>query len=371
MAEMAKVAVLTEPRMFDYREVEVPEIGPDDGILRVEAAGLCGTDWEQYLGHLDNTQWAVRPIIPGHEILGWIDKVGPEAAKRWDVKEGDRVTVEASIPCGQCFQCQVGRPVLCKNGMGYGLRMGFNNPPHLWGGYATHMYLHPGATLHKAPSDVPTDIMSLFNPMSNAVRWAVERPETGIGDTIVIEGPGQRGLLAVVAAREAGAGKIIVTGTKSDTLRLSLARELGADATVVVDDHDPVEQVIELTDGKLADIVVDVSAFATKPITDAIEMVRPGGKVVVAGLKSFAPIPGFISDKLITKEIAMLGVLSSSWSSVEKSIDIIRRKGDVLKKLCTHHYPVDQADMAVKVLGREVVDGPEAVHVHIDAASTI
>ena len=254
--------------------------------------------------------------------------------------------------------------------MGYGLRMGFDNPPHLWGGYATHMYLHPGATLHKAPNDVPTDIMSLFNPMSNAVRWAVERPETGIGDTIVIEGPGQRGLLAVVAAKEAGAGKIIVTGTRDDTLRLSLARELGADETIIVEDDDPVERVIDATDGKLADIVVDVSAFATEPITQAIEMVRPGGKVVVAGLKSFKPIPNFISDKLITKEIAMLGVLSSTWSSVEKSIDIIRRKGDALAKLCTHHYPVDQADTAVKVLGREVVDGPEAVHVHIDAAVT-
>ena len=370
MAEQAKAAVLTDPRQFEFREVDIPEIGPDEGILRVEAAGLCGTDWEQYLGHLDNTPWAVRPIIPGHEILGWIEKVGANAAKRWDVKEGDRVTVEASIPCGQCFQCQVGRPVLCKDGMGYGLRVGFENPPHLWGGYATHMYLHPAATLHKAPSDVPTDIMSLFNPMSNAVRWAVERPETGIGDTIVIEGPGQRGLLAIVAAREAGAGKIIVTGTKDDTLRLSLARELGADETVVVEDDDPVERVIDATDGKLADIVVDVSAFATEPITQAIDMVRPGGKVVVAGLKSFKPIPNFISDKLITKEIAMLGVLSSTWSSVEKSIDIIRRRGDSLAKLCTHHYPVDQAETAVKVLGREIVDGPEAVHVHIDAAAT-
>ena len=370
MAEQAKVAVLTDPRKFEYREVDIPGIGPDEGILRVEAAGLCGTDWEQYLGHLDNTPWAVRPIIPGHEILGWIEKVGVNAAKKWDVKEGDRVTVEASIPCGQCFQCQVGRPVLCKDGMGYGLRMGFDNPPHLWGGYATHMYLHPGATLHKAPNDVPTDIMSLFNPMSNAVRWAVERPETGIGDTIVIEGPGQRGLLAVVAAREAGAGKIIVTGTRDDTLRLALAHELGADETIIVEDDDPVERVIDATDGKLADIVVDVSAFATEPITQAIEMVRPGGKVVVAGLKSFKPIPNFISDKLITKEIAMLGVLSSTWSSVEKSIDIIRRQGDALAKLCTHHYPVDQADTAVKVLGREVVDGPEAVHVHIDAAVT-
>lgn len=370
MTEKAHVAVLTDPRQFDYREVDIPEIGPDEGLLRVEAAGLCGTDWEQYLGHLDNTPWSVRPVIPGHEILGRIDKVGADAARRWGVKEGDRVTVEASIPCGQCFQCQVGRPVLCKDGMGYGLRVGYDNPPHLWGGYATHMYLHPMATLHKAPDDVPTDVMSLFNPMSNAVRWAVERPETGIGDTIVIEGPGQRGLLAVVAAREAGAGKVIVTGTSQDTLRLSLARELGADETIVVDDEDPVERVIEATDGRLADVVVDVSAFATEPITQAIEMVRPGGTVVVAGLKSFKPIPDFISDKLITKEIAMLGVLSSSWSSVEKSIDIIRRRGDQLARLCTHHYPVEEADTAVRVLGREIEDGPEAVHVHIDATGS-
>ena len=369
MTDKARVAVLTEPRTFDYREGRTPRHRRRRRLLRVEAAGLCGTDWEQYLGHLDNTPWSVRPIVPGHEILGWIEKVGPEAAKRWGVKEGDRVTVEASIPCGQCFQCQVGRPVLCRSGMGYGLRMGFDNPPHLWGGYGTHMYLHPRATLHRAPSDVPTSIMSLFNPMSNAVRWAVERPETGIGDTIVIEGPGQRGLLSVVAAREAGAGKIIVTGTHQDRYRLSLARELGADETIVVGSEDPVERVIEATGGRLADVVVDVSALATEPIVQAIEMVRPGGKVVVAGLKSSNPIPGFISDKLITKEISMLGVLSSSWSSVEKAIDVIRRKGDTLKKLCTHHYPVDEADRAVRVLGREIVDGPEAVHVHIEAAA--
>ncbi len=367
MTETARVAVLTAPREFDYREVAIPDIGPEEGLLSVEAAGLCGTDWEQYLGHLDNTPWAVRPIVPGHEILGWIDKVGTEAAKRWGVKEGDRVTVEASIPCGQCFQCQVGRPVLCRNGMGYGLRMGFDNAPHLWGGYGTHLYLHPRATLHKAPADVPTDIMSLFNPMSNAVRWAVERPETGIGDTVVIEGPGQRGLLSVLAAREAGAGKIIVTGTGQDRYRLSLARDLGADETIVVDDENPVERIVEATGGQLADVVVDVSSLATEPVTQAVEMVRPGGTVVIAGLKGSKAIPDFVSDTLITKEISLLGVLSSSWSSVEKAIDIIRRKGDVLHKLCTHHYPVEEADKAVRVLGREIEDGPEAVHVHIEA----
>ena len=221
------------------QNVDDPVCPPDGAVVDVKACGVCRSDWHAWKGSDARVN---PPHVSGHEFAGVVLEVGPHCTR---YKIGDRVTVEASIPCGQCFQCQVGRPVLCKNGMGYGLRMGFNNAPHLWGGYATHMYLHPGATLHKAPSDVPTDIMSLFNPMSNAVRWAVERPETGIGDTIVIEGPGQRGLLAIVAAREAGAGKIIVTGTKDDTLRLSLARELGADETIVVEEADPVERVIK------------------------------------------------------------------------------------------------------------------------------
>ena len=72
--------------------------------------------------------------------------------------------------------------------MGYGLRMGFDVPPHLWGGYASHLYLHPRTRLHRAPDDIPTDVLSLFNPLSNAVRWAGERPQTRAGDTVVITG---------------------------------------------------------------------------------------------------------------------------------------------------------------------------------------
>ena len=104
MAEQAKAAVLTDPRQFEYREVEIPEIGPDEGILRVEAAGLCGTDWEQYLGHLDNTPWAVRPIIPGHEILGWVEKVGENL-----------YVVGVSFPSGQEGLSDLKRSLLSEN----------------------------------------------------------------------------------------------------------------------------------------------------------------------------------------------------------------------------------------------------------------
>jgi len=366
MTEKARAAVLLEPRKLAVREFAVPEIGADDAVLRVEAAGLCGTDYEQFQGHLKGTPWDVFPIIPGHEIQGWIDRIAPAAAQRWRVKEGDRVIVEASIPCGKCFQCQQGRAVLCHAGMGYGLRISATRPPHLWGAYATHLYLHPQANVHKAPDDLPRDVLSLCNPMSNAVRWAYERGKVGVGDAIVIAGPGQRGLLSVIVARAAGAAMVVVTGTKADAVRLALARELGADATIDVDEEDPVARVHELTGGRGADVVLDVAAGSVEPILQAVEMVRPGGSIVLAGLKSQKKIGELVPDKLVMKEISLIGALSSSWTAFEQAIPLLQRYRAELAKLCTHAYPIERAETAIRALGREIIDRREAVHVHID-----
>jgi threonine dehydrogenase-like Zn-dependent dehydrogenase len=147
-----------------------------------------------------------------------------------------------------------------------GLYHGTKISPSLWGGYATHLYLHPRTMVHRLPRAIPTDLMTLFNPLSNAIRWVYEVGRVGLGSTVVIEGPGQRGLLAVLAARRAGASRIIVTGTQRDRERLALAVQLGASATINVDEEDPVERVREITDGRLADIILDVSAGATEPV---------------------------------------------------------------------------------------------------------
>ncbi len=365
MAEKALAAVLTEPRKFEYREYSIPQISANDAILRIEAAGLCGTDYEQFTGNL-RAPWNIRPIIPGHEVQGRIDRIGAEAAARWRVKEGDRVVIESSIPCGKCYYCQTGSAVQCKSNMGYGLKMGVNVAPHLWGGYATNMYLHPQTTVHKAPENLSTDILSLYNPMANAVRWAWERGGISVGDSVVICGPGQRGLLSVVVAKAVGAGLVIVTGTKSDTERLRLARELGADATITVDSEDPVERVHELTGGFGADVILDVSAGSVEPITQAIEMARPGGTIVLAGLKNHATAPKFVPDRVVIKELNLLGVLSSSWTAVERSLSLVKQYERTLAPLCTHSHKLDKAETAVRVLGREIQDGPEAVHVHIN-----
>ena len=369
MAKHAHAAVLIEPRKFEFRDFATPQITENDGLLRVEAAGLCGTDYEQFGGHLKNTPRDVWPIIPGHEIQGWVEEIGAEASRRWRVKEGDRVIVEASIPCGKCFQCQNGRAVLCSSSMGYGLRISSARAPHLWGGYATHMYLHPQANVHRAPDGMRRDVLSLCNPMSNAVRWGYERGGIGLGDSVLICGPGQRGLLAVVVAKAAGAGQIIVTGTAQDRFRLEQARLLGAHATIVVDEEDPVARAKDLTGNFGVDVVLDVSAGAIEPLVQAVEIVRPGGRIVLAGLKHRRTLEGLVADKLILKEITLEGVLSSSWSAFDHAIALLGRHESELARLCTHAYGIDDAEKALRVLGREFVDGHEAVHVHIDCAS--
>mgnify|MGYP001166312019 FL=1 len=366
MAEKAYAAVLTKERHFDYRDVDIPEIGPDEGLLRMEAAGLCGTDFDQFDGHFAGTVYGTLPMTPGHEILGWIDRLGANAAKRWGVKEGDRVIVETSIPCGDCVPCQDDRPIFCDENMGYGIRLGFDRVPHLWGGYASHLYLHPKSRLHKVPADIPTDAMSLFNPLSNAVRWAAVKPNLKAGQTIVIEGPGQRGLLSVVVARELGAEKIIVTGTDADENRLKLARQFGATATINVEKEDPVERVLEITDGRKVDVVLDVSAGATDPVLQGIEMIRKGGTFIVAGVKTHNALNNFYTDKLLFNEIAMLGVLSSDWSDTAKAVELLKAHWQELKVLCTHAYPIGEAEKAVRVLGREIEDGGDPVHIYLD-----
>ncbi|WFU23207.1 alcohol dehydrogenase catalytic domain-containing protein [Bradyrhizobium sp. CB1717] len=358
----ALAAVLEAPKNFQFREFAIPGIADDDAVLRVEACGLCGTDYDQWLGHLKDWGGGM-PIIPGHEVMGVIERVGPKASKLWNVKEGDRVAIEPIIPCGHCEDCVRGAYTRCQTDLGYGLYQSTKVTPSLWGGYATHTYLHPRTMVHKLPSNIPTDLMTLVNPLSNAIRWAYEIGKVGMGSTVVIEGPGQRGLLAVATAKKAGAANIIVTGTGADAGRLALAVNLGATATINVDEENPVQRVIELTDGRLADVVLDVSSGAMAPVLQAIDMVKRGGRVVLAGLKGQNKLNGLPIDKVVLSEIELVGVLSAGWQSTEMAINMIREEGAALQALCSHSFALAQVTDAVRTLGREVVDGHDAVHV--------
>src|SRR4030095_11291042 len=221
----SRAIVQTGPAQPRLRELPVPELTDDTALLRVEACGICGSDAEQYTGTIP-----VRyPLVPGHEPLGVIEAIGDRAAQRWGVDVGDRVAVESLIPCGHCPACRGGRYQVCR-GRGGGLfghgYVPLDRAPGLWGAYADYMYLDACSIVHRIRADLPANIAVLFNPLGAGFRWAVEMPGTGPGDSVLILGPGQRGLASVIAARAAGADRIIVTGLARDAAKLALARRL-------------------------------------------------------------------------------------------------------------------------------------------------
>jgi threonine dehydrogenase-like Zn-dependent dehydrogenase len=357
----SRAVVQEGPRRLRRVEFHLPDIGPEDALLRVEACGICGTDYELYVGALPGP----FPMIPGHEPVGVIEEVGEAAAKRWGVSRGDRVAVEALLPCGRCPECTAGRYSLCRGKGGIPSGYGFiptSRSPSLWGGYAEYMYLDPQSLVHRMSKGVPAELAVLFNPLGAGFRWAVEMPGTKEGDTVVVLGPGQRGLASVIACREAGAGCIIVTGLGADERKLALARRFGAHHTINVETENPVARVREITDGGMADVVVDVTAYALEAVTQAVDMARRGGTIVLGGTKGFKAVPDFVSDKVVIKELTVKGALGVDYPAYEAAIRLIESGRYPLEEMHTHTLPLEEAEHALRLLAREIPD-EEAIHI--------
>jgi threonine dehydrogenase-like Zn-dependent dehydrogenase len=187
-------------------------------------------------------------------------------------------------------------------------------------------------------------------------------PGLRVGDTIVILGPGQRGLASVIAAREAGAGCIIITGLDADAAKLALAKELGAHQAINVQQDDPRAAVREITGGRLADVVLDVTAYAVDAVNQAIDLVRRGGTVILASTKGPKPVPNFFSDRLVFKEATVKGALGVDYPNYERAVRLIESGKYPLEKLHTHTLPLPEAEHALKLLAGQV-PGESAIHI--------
>ena len=348
--------VQTAPRKLERRDLPIPPVTDGSAILRVEACGICGSDYEQYEGALNTPM----PVVPGHEPLGIIEDIGDGAAAKWGVNVGDRVAVETMLACHCCDTCLSGRYHLCGSRKIYSY-IPLTEEPGLWGAYSQYMYIAPNAILHKMDKTLPAELAVMFNPLGAGFRWAVEIPQTQIGDTVVILGPGQRGLSSVIAARQAGAGTIIVTGLAADAKKLEVARAFGADHTIDVQNENAVQRIREITKGKGADVVVEVTSYATQPVREALDYVRPGGTIVLAGVKGFKPIPDFVSDLIVLKEITIKGAIGVTSSGYRKAIELIELRKHPLALMHTHNFELEDAELAIKTLARQV-EGQESIH---------
>ncbi len=356
MPRTSLAMVLTAPRTLEARDLPIPEIDDDSALLRIEACGICGSDYEQFEGVLRTPM----PVIPGHEPLGIIERIGDRAAQRWGVDVGDRVAVETMLSCRFCPPCLEGRYHLCNHRRIYSY-IPLSDEPGLWGAYSEYMFLHANSIVHKVDPTLPAELAVIFNPLGAGFRWAVEVPGTRPGDTIVVLGPGQRGLASVLACREAGAGKIIVTGLAADARKLQLAKEFGADYTIDVENEDPRQRIRELTDGVGADVVVDVTSYATQPVVGALDYVKMGGTVVLAGVKGFKPVENFVSDKVVMKEITIRGVIGVTSTGYASAIRLIESRKYPIERMHTHNFGLRDAELAIRTLAREI-PGEESVH---------
>ena len=236
-------------------------------------------------------------------------------------------------------------------------------PPCLWGGYAEAMYLSPLSVVRKMDRALPPELAVMFNPLAAGLSWAASVPRTGPGDCVAILGPGQRGLSAVIAAREAGAAQIIVTGLTRDAHKLALARELGAHLALDAEEDDVVTAVREATGGG-ADVVVDTTPFAPQSVSQAVGMAKSRGRIVLAGLKGRRPTPELYADDVIYKQLTIHGVLSMPYDDFERAVRLIESRKYPLERLHTHSFPVEQAELAIQTLAGSV-PGVNPIHVAV------
>ena len=342
--------MLEKPRTLVGRKLPVPEHGDDDAVLRVEACGLCGTDHEQYTGHLAGG----FAFVPGHETVGVIERIGDTAAQRWGVAAGDRVAVEVFQSCRACDACRAGAYQRCeRHGLAdmYGY-IPVDKHPGLWGGYAESQYLGPDTIVHRVPDALDPVVATLFNPIGAGVRWAVTVPGTGADDVVAVLGPGVRGLSSAAAAKDAGSAFVMVTGRgQRDAERLAVAVDFGADLAIDVADTDPVRALRDATGG-LADVVVDVTAKSPEAFAQAVALARAGGTVVVAGTRG-GPVREFQPDHIVFKELRLVGALGVDSAAYRAALGLLASGRYPFADLPRRVAALDDAEDLIRSLAGE------------------
>jgi 2-desacetyl-2-hydroxyethyl bacteriochlorophyllide A dehydrogenase len=363
MSVQVKAVVQTGAEALELRELKAPEIGPNEALVRVEACGICGTDIDRYYGRWNRNP--PYPLIPGHEAVGTIEAIGLAAARDRGLREGDRVAIDTFVSCGLCRYCLRGDREQCvqPDNLGYG-RTSLDQPPGLWGGYATHLYVHPRTVLFSVPGGVPADLAVLYNPLAAGIKWGVMLSGVGLGSSLVILGAGQRGLACLLAARSAGAITVVITDLNDE--KLALARDLGAAVTVNPAKQDLEAAVLDATGGEGADAVVDTTP-ALQSLVDSLAIVRPAGTVVVAGLKidnTPVSVPPLAIDQARSRGLTIRGARGVGSEAYRRALELIGTGTLPLERLRTHTFGLADAAQAIKVLAGKV-PGKTAINVVI------
>lgn len=370
MGVRARAAIVTEAAgAVEVREHDLPRPGPGEFVLQVELCGMCGTDAHIYRGRLPSVRF---PALLGHEIVGRLTALGEGVETDHagtPVAVGDRVGVFPALSCGRCFACQVRRrPGDCPDRRpSYGFASPADRPPHLTGGFATHLYASNAGTVFYR-TGLPAEVAVLQEPLSVALH-GVERAAIRIGSTVVVQGVGAIGLMAVVAARAAGAARVVAVG--GPAARLDLAARLGADALVDLG-QGPEERKRAIFDALGRDGADAVIGTAGSPqsFVEALALVADGG--VLAELGNFTDrgaIPFNPYSDLLKRDITIAGVYGAGpdmQRCYHDALTILERGGRPYERVVSHRVPLGRVREALEALGGGyALDGRDVVKIAV------
>lgn len=336
---------------LEIRDYPLPDrIEPGALLVKVEMAGVCGTDVHLWKGQLS----IPRPIIMGHETVGKIESFGEDFAKDWtgaQLRVGDRVTWSAGLLCGDCYHCTVLRqPTRCLNRRAYGISFNSDEAPHFSGGYAEYIYLRPRTAVFKL-SDIANEVVTGAGCALVTAIHGIERMGINWGDTVVIQGSGPVGLSALAVAQAAGASTTIVIG--GPLQRLELAQTFGADHTInveeVTDSTSRLEQIKRLTKGHGADAVIECVG-SPSVVPEGFEMCRDGGKYLVLGHYGDAGTTPINPHVITRKQLTVYGSWASEPRHMAMALEFLRkhRKRFPFEDLISHTFPLDCAFEALQ-----------------------
>lgn len=295
--------------------VPIPKIGEEEVLVKVMATGLCGSDihtylWEKTMHYKEK----YLPLILGHEFSGQVVEVGRKVKT---VRVGDRILAKPSHPCGTCWFCRNHQPNNCTNRSTCGSTKA--------GAFAEYCAIYEDQVVHM-PDNMTWEQGAIIEPLGVGTNCAI-RADIDYGDFVVVSGPGPIGLVAVLAARALGAGRIAIFGTARDGKRLALAKELGADYTFMGDQCDIVQEIKNLTNGQGADVALECVG-ASPLLQTNLSLVRKRGKVCCAGIYSTPAT--FDLDDTVRNSKTIIGAYAGY--SFERSVQWITSNNELAKK---------------------------------------
>ncbi len=321
---------------LEMKEVQKPSTGEQDALIRIKAAGICGTDL-----HIRAAKFHCNPpVMIGHEFSGEVIETG-RSVKQFKV--GDRVVAEPHRGgCGSCRYCLTGQVEVCGHKKAIGYKVD--------GCFAPYIAL-PESSLHRIPNNVSYEQAALTEPLAVVVKAVLERSRVEPEDFVVVLGCGPIGLLAAMAAKAEGARSVLITGTDMDEkLRLKTALEMGIDHAVNVQKEDGVKKVKDLTGGLGADLVVEASG-AGPAIRQAIEMVRIDGRICGLGITGTDAL-SFAWDAALKKAVHLTFSFSSTWTSWERALSMMSTGKVNLDPLITETFPLNEWEKGFDLLER-------------------